>query len=178
MILTWAPAPHTVVRFSWFESGLEKWKGGTNQSEGFERIIQVPGCDDGTGLGHHKKLVSVVVVVARLGAALSLAYIWTIGRPGHRLDDLRSPKADRIAVFCQNQQNRTSDNNSRRNINRIRPQKMILVATSTESDHRKSFSSQNQQNQTSEKDLRRNINRIRPHKIIFVATSTGLLLLL
>ena len=45
------------------------------------RIIQVPGCDDGTGLGHHKNLVSVVVVVvvvvvvARLGAALSIAYI-------------------------------------------------------------------------------------------------------
>ena len=47
-----------------------------NQSEGFERIIQVPGCDDGTGLGHDKNLVSVVVVVvARLGAALSIAYI-------------------------------------------------------------------------------------------------------
>ena len=42
-----------------------------NQSEGFERIIQVPGCDDGTGLGHGKNLVSVVVVVvARLGAVV------------------------------------------------------------------------------------------------------------
>ena len=45
-----------------------------NQSEGFERIIQVPGCDDGTGLGHDKNLVSVVVVVvvARLGAVVSI----------------------------------------------------------------------------------------------------------
>jgi hypothetical protein len=46
-------------------------------SEGFERIIQVPGCDDGVRLDHRRNLVSVVVdvvvvvVVARLGAALS-----------------------------------------------------------------------------------------------------------
>ena len=32
-----------------------------DQSEGSERIIQVPGCDDCTGLGHDKNLVSVAV---------------------------------------------------------------------------------------------------------------------
>ena len=35
------------------------------QSEGSERIIQVPVCDDCTGLGHVKNIVSVV---APLGA--------------------------------------------------------------------------------------------------------------
>ena len=40
------------------------------QSEGFERIIQVPACDNGTGLGHDKNIV--VVVVARLGAVVSI----------------------------------------------------------------------------------------------------------
>ena len=47
--------------------------GSSPGSEGFERIIQVLGCDDGTGLGHDKNLVSVVV--ARLGAVVSIAYI-------------------------------------------------------------------------------------------------------
>ena len=40
----------------------------TNQSEGSKRIIQVPGCDDCTGLGHDKNLVSIAV--ARLGAVV------------------------------------------------------------------------------------------------------------
>ena len=64
-----------------------------------ERIIQVPGCDDCIGLGHDKNLVSVVVT--RLGDVVSIAYIWTIGRPGQRLDDLKSIRADPITVFCK-----------------------------------------------------------------------------
>ena len=38
---------------------------------GSERIIQVPGCYDCTGLGQDKTIVSVVIVVARLGAGVS-----------------------------------------------------------------------------------------------------------
>ncbi len=47
------------------------------QIEGFERILQVPGRNDCTGLGHVKNIVSVVVVfvVARLGAGDSNGFI-------------------------------------------------------------------------------------------------------
>ena len=40
------------------------------QCEGSERIIQVPGCDDCTGLGQDRKCASIVIVLAvvRLGA--------------------------------------------------------------------------------------------------------------
>ena len=43
------------------------------QSEGSERIIQVPGCDDCTGLGHDKTLVSIPV--APPGAGVSKVLI-------------------------------------------------------------------------------------------------------
>ena len=44
-----------------------------HESERSERIIQVPGCDDCTGLRQDNFVVSVsvVVVVARLGADIS-----------------------------------------------------------------------------------------------------------
>ena len=39
------------------------------QSEGCERLIEVPGCDDGTGLGHDKNHVSVAPLAATLSEA-------------------------------------------------------------------------------------------------------------
>ena len=47
-----------------------------NQSEGSERIIQVPGCDDCTGLGHVKTNVSFAV--ARPGADFSKVSIGSV----------------------------------------------------------------------------------------------------
>ena len=50
-------------------AGVVGWAIPEGLSEGSERIIQVPGCDDCTGIGHDKHIVSVVV--ARLGADVS-----------------------------------------------------------------------------------------------------------
>ena len=52
-----------------------------HESAGSERIIQVPGCDDCTGLSHDQSFVSgSVVAVARLGADVSNVMIHTMGR--------------------------------------------------------------------------------------------------
>ena len=50
-----------------------KWNFNYHQSEGSERIIQVPRCDDCAGFGQDANLVSLVV--ARLGADVSKVYI-------------------------------------------------------------------------------------------------------
>ena len=58
-----------------------------NQSEGSERIIPVPGCDDGKGLGHDRNLVSIsVVVLARLGADISNAFLDSVSILHQRID--------------------------------------------------------------------------------------------
>ena len=53
------------------------------QSEGSERIIQVAGCDDRTGLGHVRNLVSASVVVAWLGAGISNVAIDSVSNLYH-----------------------------------------------------------------------------------------------
>ena len=66
------------------------------QSETSERIIQVLGCDDCTGLGNVKNIVVVVVVVvvARLGADVSNVYFDYVSNLHHEID-IKVSGADR-----------------------------------------------------------------------------------
>ena len=67
-----------------------------DQSEGSERIIQVRGCDDCTGLGHGKSIVSVsVVIVARLGADLANVSIDSVSILHQQIDVRTVSGADR-----------------------------------------------------------------------------------
>ena len=64
----YSSVPHRTIKFS-RNSSRQAQNG--DQSDGSERIIQFPGCDDCTVLGHDTNLVSASVVVARLGAGVS-----------------------------------------------------------------------------------------------------------